>query len=720
MKFLQKIFATVLLIAAVQMANAQYCGNSGPSVCTAGTNLTSPGFSPPADSVPCAVQGVAYSQVLQVKVPTSVTSGGTTYPLNWIKIDSIQNLPCGLCWATDAASNQFNGGSQFCVKVTGTTYDNPGQFLLRIIVDVNVQTFIGGITQANQNASQAGLIFYVRVQTPTGSCAPIDTTQVGNTSIAIGPAPSNGVTAGGALTFCQGGSVTFTATQTGAQYQWNKGGVAISGATGRTYTATTAGAYTVDVIEHCMKVTSVAQTVVVNQPPTATISPVGPVVLCGGGTQLLTATVSGGTKQWYNGAATVAGQTGNTYTATVTGNYYVVATQNGCTDTSNKVNVQITTTSLTPIITASRTFVCPSGADTLDVGVGYSSYLWSPGGATVHAISITTGGTYTVTVHNGSCTGTATINIATQASTPTPTITVTGSLHMCGNDSVILTSSAASNNVWSNSTASQSITEYSAGIFTVTTSGPCGTATSAPDTVTKSSYPSLSVGTDTGGCTGTTVYLNATTTANSIVWSNGPTGVLDSVTTTGEIYVVASQGGCSTRDSIHVTFSAPPTATFTNNNGVLTAAAGATSYQWFKNGVAIAGATSNTYNINTGAIGSANNYKVQVSNGFCSVMSASSVETVTGLSDISQSLSTRIYPNPTNKEVTIAYSLSRDEDLEITLTDMTGRVVSRLFTGTQIGGTYEIVTDMAPLTGGIYLINFKTPEGVMVNKIIKE
>jgi hypothetical protein len=1164
MKFLQKIFATILLISMVQCAHAQYCGNSGPSVCTAGNNLTQPGFSPPSDSVPCAIQGVAYSQVVQVKVPTTVMYNGSSYTLNRIKIDTISNLPCGLCWATENANNTFNGGSQFCIRITGTTYDNPGQFKLHIIVDATV---LGGLITQTVDAGTAGLTFYSRVQTPTGVCAPVDTTQPGNTASPSGAAPSGVVAASGPLSFCQGGSVTFTATQTGAQYQWYNAGTAIANATGRTYTTSSAGTYTVAVIANCQRVVSAIQTVTINAPPTASVSPAGPVIICGGSSQLLTATVSGGTTQWYNGTTILTGSTGTTYTATASGNYYVVATQNGCADTSNKVNiqvtgtpptpivtatrasvcagaldtldagagyssyawssglgtgrkayptgpgtytvtvtngvcsgtgsitigtiaptpiptitpngtvticqgttatlissvansylwsnnattrsitvstagsfsvttnngcgaatsaavtvavtarpngvvtpagpivlcgsgtqvltasggssyqwlknnaiingqtlttytvtttgnyscivtqngcidtsnvvnVQITSTTLTPVITAVRSFVCPSGADTLDVGTGYSSYVWSPGGATVHSISITASGTYTVTVHNGGCSGTAFINIvsrvanttpqitalgatsfcqggsvilvstrdssylwnsaggtrdsttvsasgsytvttnsgcgaATSAPTtvtvnpipvasitpagstllcggssqtltatpaggsyvwiesgsilagqtldsihastsgtyraivtvngcsdssntatiqvsgtpPTPvitatstllcpgaapdtlnvgtgyssyswggglgttstiivntsgtytvtvangvcvgsasitvnqglatlppTISVTGSLHICGNDSVILTSSTGANSTWSNGSTGASITEYNPGIFTVTTSGTCGSATSAPDSVTQGTIPSVSLGPDTGGCAGTIIVLTAHSTATSFVWSTGAsTSNTNSITTAGQYSVTATQYGCSSADTINVTFDTAPTASFTNNNGILTAAVGGMSYQWLLNSSPVSGATANTLDVNTtGTVGASANYAVVVSNGFCFATSAAQLITITGLSDISQSLTTRIYPNPTNKQVTVSYTLIKDESLEITLTDLTGRTISQLYSGHQSGGTYEIGADISTLTGGIYLVSFKTAEGTLVRKIIKE
>ncbi|PHR49180.1 MAG: hypothetical protein COA32_03780 [Fluviicola sp.] len=56
----------------------------------------------------------------------------------------------------------------------------------------------------------------------------------------------------------------------------------------------------------------------------------------------LTASVSGATYQWIdcdNGNATISGETAQSFTATVNGNYAVIVTENGCTDTSSCVTV---------------------------------------------------------------------------------------------------------------------------------------------------------------------------------------------------------------------------------------------------------------------------------------------------------------------------------------------------------------------------------------------
>jgi cephalosporin-C deacetylase-like acetyl esterase len=51
------------------------------------------------------------------------------------------------------------------------------------------------------------------------------------------------ISAGGPITFCQGGNVLLTATYSGTSVQWKKNGTNIPGATSPTYTVTTKGNY---------------------------------------------------------------------------------------------------------------------------------------------------------------------------------------------------------------------------------------------------------------------------------------------------------------------------------------------------------------------------------------------------------------------------------------------------------------------------------------------
>jgi hypothetical protein len=100
----------------------------------------------------------------------------------------------------------------------------------------------------------------------------------GTVSLASGCAPpctvTASITAAGNTTFCQGGSVVLNAnTGTGLTYQWRNNGNNIAGATNASYTATTAGAYSVVVNSSpTCSATSAATNVIVNNPSTAAIS----------------------------------------------------------------------------------------------------------------------------------------------------------------------------------------------------------------------------------------------------------------------------------------------------------------------------------------------------------------------------------------------------------------------------------------------------------------
>ncbi|NBW43884.1 MAG: hypothetical protein EBR29_08755, partial [Sphingobacteriia bacterium] len=98
----------------------------------------------------------------------------------------------------------------------------------------------------------------------------------GTVSLASGccTPPIASITAVGNTTFCQGGSVVLNAnTGTGLTYQWRNNGNNIAGATNASYTATTAGAYSVVVNNSpTCSATSAATTVTVNNPSTAAIS----------------------------------------------------------------------------------------------------------------------------------------------------------------------------------------------------------------------------------------------------------------------------------------------------------------------------------------------------------------------------------------------------------------------------------------------------------------
>ncbi|MBK7442831.1 MAG: FG-GAP repeat protein [Bacteroidetes bacterium] len=152
------------------------------------------------------------------------------------------------------------------------------------------------------------------------------------------------ISAGGPISFCQGGSVLLTATYSGASVQWKKNGTNIPGATGATYNVTTKGNYTCVTTSACGTVESTPIFVNVIKNPNASISAGGPTTFCAGGSVILTeVAVAGCTYQWYKGASPIAGATSLTYTATTSGNYKCRVTKaaTGCFKNSNAIAVSV-------------------------------------------------------------------------------------------------------------------------------------------------------------------------------------------------------------------------------------------------------------------------------------------------------------------------------------------------------------------------------------------
>ena len=89
--------------------------------------------------------GVAYESVIQFMVPTdtlySLTPGSPpmTIPINNITLDGVQNLPAGLTYDCNPGTCVFNGGSNGCVKISGTVAEaDTGIYRLTLNTTANV------------------------------------------------------------------------------------------------------------------------------------------------------------------------------------------------------------------------------------------------------------------------------------------------------------------------------------------------------------------------------------------------------------------------------------------------------------------------------------------------------------------------------------------------------------------------------------------------------
>lgn len=168
---MKKVIFTFLSAAFMSASFAQYCGNSGNSVCTPSGTLTEPGLSPASDSLASIVNGTAPNTVIQFKNFNQFNFGGQTVTVQSLTIDTLSNLPAGACWATNKTNNTWANQEDGCIKVSGTVCSDPGQYKLYIVVTANIGVPI------QTNADAAGLKYFVRVINQGDSEVTVDTNQ---------------------------------------------------------------------------------------------------------------------------------------------------------------------------------------------------------------------------------------------------------------------------------------------------------------------------------------------------------------------------------------------------------------------------------------------------------------------------------------------------------------------------------------------------------------
>jgi large repetitive protein len=429
------------------------------------------------------------------------------------------------------------------------------------------------------------------------------------TAVTLQATPSAAVTAGGATSFCQGGSVTLTAASAGS-YLWS------NGANTQSITVTAGGSYSVNVSTNGCSATSTPTVVSILPSPTAVITNTGSTTFCSGGSVVLNAptapTGSTFTYVWRLNGNPITGATAQTFTANAAGAYSLVVTNNqGCTATSANTTVVVNALPTATITASGSTTICAGASVTLSAPAG-AAYVWS-NGATTQSIAASTAGAYTVTVNSNGCTATSSATTVTVNALPVATISASGATNLCQGSSVTLTASPATTYLWSTGATTPSITVNTAGNYSVSSTTNGCTASSVPTTINVQALPSASISVigATTFCQGASVTLTASS-AGSYLWSNGATTQTIVATTPGNYTVQVSSNGCSaTSSAIPVVVNALPTASinaagptsFCQGGTVTLTAAPASAYLWSN------GATTSSITVNTSG-----SYGVQLTN----------------------------------------------------------------------------------------------------------
>lgn len=191
--------------------------------------------------------------------------------------------------------------------------------------------------------------------------------------------------------------------------------------------------------------------------------------------------------------------------------------------------------------------LCDGQLWTFNVLTPGATYLWQDG-STLPTLTINENGTYSVTVTDGNCIDSDTVNVIY---VPAPEISLPEDTVICGLDNTYLidvTTDGASY-LWQDGSTDATYTVTDDGLYFVTVAvGGCTDADSV--LVNYSDQPSVNLGPDLSLCAGTTLLLEAGLDIFEYVWQDGSTGNTYLVSTPGLYTVEITINECKASDEI--------------------------------------------------------------------------------------------------------------------------------------------------------------------------
>lgn len=172
MKNLFTLVVCALSVFAVSSASAQ---------CTINPPSSEPGLYPSPDSIDCFIANEAVDYTVQFVNFDSASVPPLNVRVEYIIIDSVLNLPCGIKWTTSAqdkpTKHRFENKEEGCIRFIGFANDQPGQYNLSIKVRAKVSALPSEVPYL---AEDLGFTVSIRVKSNAGDpCPAIDTTSAG-------------------------------------------------------------------------------------------------------------------------------------------------------------------------------------------------------------------------------------------------------------------------------------------------------------------------------------------------------------------------------------------------------------------------------------------------------------------------------------------------------------------------------------------------------------
>jgi hypothetical protein len=401
--------------ASVSYTLSSNCGTcvSGPSACTPTGGPVGGGFED-ASATPCATQGVPYSHAVQFTMYDVINFAGQQ-DVDSAEFVSITNLPCGLCWALNKASQRYSAYEDGCLTINGTTNDTAGQYKFAITLKIWINGQASPLSVPANVVDQIGIKLFQRVKTPSGPCAAVDTS-AGAANLTACATTVFTANLGADQVSCANAPVSLSVSLNGGQgpytYNWSSIGNTLicNSCANPTTTLTQNSTFSVTVTDGANHTATDNVSYTIGSGGVQ-INAGGPTTFCQGGSVTLNAGANFTAYSWSNSssAAQIAVTQGGTYSVTVTNS-------SGCTFTDSEV-VTVTTPSISNYqITASGpTSFCTGGSVTLNAGSGFTNYQWSNSSSS-STITVSQSGTYSVSVTGTdgcSYTDTQVVNTAT-------------------------------------------------------------------------------------------------------------------------------------------------------------------------------------------------------------------------------------------------------------------------------------------------------------------
>ena len=556
---------------------------------------------------------------------------------------------------------------------------------------------IAGATAQNYVATQAGS-YQVQVTNPTTGCTGLMSAARVVTVGVVPSAPT--ATASGATLLCG----------TGAQ-------VTLSSSVAASGSATTPGSITLQWYKSVTNATTGVTTVTTI--PAASFGTNQAILLAGSTPTGSTNALSGIT---YSGTA-------------VSGSYTVRARLiGGClSDASNAISATYSVlpavSNVTTTITGASTVLCVGNTISLKSSVAASATVlvqWYKNGQLIPGATGTnyiasTAGSYTVITSNvaGCSAAAGTALVLTQGvAAATPVITASGSTTLCGSTTaaVQLTSSVAAQ-------AGTTLQWYKNG---AAVTGGTATTLNVLNTATNAGSYTVKVLSQAGGCP------SALSAETVITTGTAPT-------TTPTITIVTSTGVPVTTTTANVLSNTTPTIYLKSSVVPVTGTATVAPVilKWYKDGVEMTSTVNSGLTNQIIAVTSAGSYRVRAFYGtsLCpGIMSLATV--ITGTSPLGIDLNNNeeqedatskldeelvwdaaVSRNPYEQYVTIRLNSESDSDIELTMVDAMGKVVSHEVANIKELGSTRIGEGLTP---GMYLISIRQDENIKTIRVIKQ